>query len=655
MVRRGMRFKIVLAIVIIVSIFTILLEVMGVNFSKKMVEAQLFKDYQNYNKLVSETIMTRLNNYMQGILTVSENKNLKEAIDHPEYKEFMRDVQRSFQITDPFIKLTYMGTENARTIFFPKVDMDEEKTDSTHKAWYQQAIKADGVQWTQPYIDEITQETIITLMAAIKKDNKLVGVFGADIDFSFLRQYLIDTKYAKTGVSYIVSTETGNLILHSDPEVVNQVLEEQVWNLVSSKEDSFKVIRNQNGEKKLLLYNHIPSLGASLVTEIDYGEVTEVTDQMKKMILLFGIIAAVVLIGSGYVLATFIVDPIQKVTRAAEQIAEGDFDVQLSVKSNDEIGALSKSFQKTIDQLVNYQGYIDEMSDILHNIAEGDLNVSPKREYIGQFEKLKLNMEALQSNLSGTLLKILKSSGEVDISSNQVANASKSLSNGAVEQAGAIEELSASIAHVTEQIRINSKNAENAKERAEIATKEVSQSNHKMQEMMSAMEEINFKSSQISKIIKMIDDIAFQTNILALNAAVEAARAGETGKGFAVVADEVRNLATRSADAVKNTTSLINETIVAVNNGTEIAKQTSEALEKTSEAARETMLLIDEISVASDEQSQAMEQVNLGIEQTSSVVQMNAATAEQTASTSHELSEQSNLLKDLISQFKLKM
>lgn len=380
-------------------------------------------------------------------------------------------------------------------------------------------------------------------------------------------------------------------------------------------------------------------------------------DGMLSAVSYVAVITVVILTGAGVItiiISNRITKPIKRVTNAAQQIADGRFDVELKVKSKDEVGRLAKAFGLTVDRLVNYQGYIDEISDALHDLSRGNLNVELQREYSGQFKKLKDSIQALIGNLNSTLIQISESAEQVNKGAEQVSNGAQMLSQGTVEQAASTEELSASIAEVSEQIRLNSENAKAAREKAVIAGNELNDSNEHMNEMMTAMEKITQKSSEISKIIKIIEDIAFQTNILALNAAVEAAHAGSAGKGFAVVAEEVRNLAGKSATAAKNTTHLIEETINAVETGSTITGKTAASLSKSAGVTMEVLELIDNIARASEEQNMAIMQINQSIHQISSVVQTNAATAEESASASEELSGQANVLKEYISKFNLR-
>lgn len=317
----------------------------------------------------------------------------------------------------------------------------------------------------------------------------------------------------------------------------------------------------------------------------------------------------------------------------------------------DVVGIIVNSVNEIIS---NMEENILETSKSIEYMAAGDFSNELTGEFKGEFVKIKKSLLDISHAMNDTLWKIQISAGEVANGSDQVSNGSQLLSQGTVEQSSSIDELSATITDISSQIKRNAESASTVNTKAVNVGVKIEESNLQMQEMLDAMIKINDKSQEIGKIIKTIDDIAFQTNILALNAAVEAARAGSAGKGFAVVADEVRNLAQKSAEAAKNTTVLIQDSINAVDNGAKIANDTARALSIVVSDSNEMITTINQISIASNEQSQSIHQVTLGIDQISSVIQTNAATSEQSAAVSEELSQQAQTLQDLVGNFALK-
>ena len=352
-------------------------------------------------------------------------------------------------------------------------------------------------------------------------------------------------------------------------------------------------------------------------------------------------------------------EQVDKLVVNLERLSKGELYCDMSVGDADEdtqdVYTLFSNISANLHMSVNaIKGYIKDISSVLGEISAKNLNVEISAEYQGDFVALKDSINGIVQSLNEVMLDINVSADQVASGTQQVSGGSQEISQGATEQASAIEELTASVSQIAEQTRLNAASANEASQLTTSAKRDAEQGNEQMKAMQQAMADINEASASIGKIIKVIDDIAFQTNILALNAAVEAARAGAHGKGFAVVAEEVRNLAARSANAAKETTDLIEGSIRKAEAGTRIASETAGSLANIVRGVEKAAQLVGEIAQASNEQASAIMQVNRGIEQMSLVVQTNSATSEEAAAAAEELSSQAEMLKNMIGQFSLK-
>lgn len=380
----------------------------------------------------------------------------------------------------------------------------------------------------------------------------------------------------------------------------------------------------------------------------DLGQQAAVSEKIMIGVLVLSIVLSIFI---AVLIARGISRPVSELVQVAKKLADGDLSAKVTVTSKDEIGQLGDAFRETIQTL---NQYITDIKVKLARVEKGDLTITKDFEYKGDFVQLIKSIGGIVQFMNDTIAGMREASDQVASGSEQVSSGAQALAQGATEQASSTEELAASIAEISSQVEENAGHATKASENMDQVTSEIETCNQQMQQMVEAMSKIDDSSNQIGKIIKTIEDIAFQTNILALNAAVEAARAGDAGKGFAVVADEVRNLASKSAEAAKDTTVLIQNSTSEVENGSKIADETAKSLLRVVESAKVVSDTVEQISLATTKQSNAIQQINVGVEQISSVVQTNSATAEESAAASEELSGQAQTMRTLAAKFKLR-
>lgn len=355
---------------------------------------------------------------------------------------------------------------------------------------------------------------------------------------------------------------------------------------------------------------------------------------------------------SVYVIRRRVIAPLSGIEKEMREFSHGNLHSEFTLTPDtSEIGMVIDAIIKSKSEL---SLYIDDISRTTSELSNGNFAVICSQEYIGDFKQIKISIDEMIVRVSTAFENVREAAAQVTSGSEQVAGGAQNLAQGVAEQANVVDTLSTSIAEITAQVSENARSAENATEAASSAASIIELSNGHMQRLMLAMNDISGRSREISKIIKAIDDIAFQTNILALNAAVEAARAGEAGKGFAVVADEVRNLASKSAEAADSTTALIEASVQSIASGVSLAEKTAAELTGAVSGVRSTSEIIGQISIAANEQVAALSQITDGVEQIGAVVLTNSATSQQSAAASEELLSQANLMRELISHFELR-
>lgn len=504
---------------------------------------------------------------------------------------------------------------------------------------------------------------VMDLRRAIQASGKYVGYATMTADSQKTAEYIDsarkESETMEDGLAYLKEHFTG------DQQLVTE-FENKMYSIRDARDKVYEyAMNNRNEDASALFFSQVMPgyIEANNALEKIYDNATTSADanyegaEHAKVLSIITLSAvallaiAVTILLSLYIIKS-LTKPIAEIEQAAIALASGNLDVSVQYESKDELGSLSDQIRMMAN---NLKSIITDEDYLLGELSRGNFNISSKNQdlYVGQFQSIIKSMHEIRMKLSETLLQINESADQVAGGSEQVSDGAQALSQGATEQASSVEELAATVNEISVQVKTSADNAVEASGKANGLGEKMTISNGQMSELLKAMKDISNSSNEIGKIIKTIEDIAFQTNILALNAAVEAARAGAAGKGFAVVADEVRNLASKSAEASKSTSSLIEGSLRAVENGTRIADETAKSLVEAVEGAKDVAQTIDKISEASKEQASSIVQVSQGIDQISSVVQTNSATAEESAAASQELSGQAQMLKQFVGRFQL--
>lgn len=537
---------------------------------------------------------------------------------------------------------------------------DKDKCDQLNQA----LLSADGVYNAGIIISPASGKQIISMYRAVFDENgSPIGLGGIGIYTDGLASKLneLPMNGFENSDYYLVNVGTGEYIFHPNKDKVATIAEEQyIIDLIGSLKNSGEMVTDSftysDGGNRVAAYTYMNDQDWVFIISDSSSEVMDSAVSMRIQLIVVSIICMAVLTLWVYLVVHNLMLPLKRVEKAAQKLENIDLksadEVRDLMKSPDEVGTIATAI---VDMSESLRNATADVGRILSELANENLAVDVDQNsqyYTGDFSELAGSLATIRDKLSGVISDIYKSADDVSSGSEQVAAGAQVLSQGSVEQSASVEKLAENISNIEKQVQHNSEKCENARELMDKTAQFLDGVNVKMASLTEAMNNINETSGKISNIIGAIEDIAFQTNILALNAAIEAARAGAAGKGFAVVADEVRTLAGKSAEAVGNTTMLIESSVKAANNGAEITAQTAEAIKTLNEYTESVKEIVGSITESCRSQTEMVENIHSDIGKISAVVQSNSATAEQSAASSEELSGQAETLKELVSRFR---
>ena len=521
--------------------------------------------------------------------------------------------------------------------------------------FYKQAQESKTASATLPTENPDTGKGSFYMTVPILDGDRFLGIVTTEISTEVFNELDMST-LGYENVFFDVLDNQNNFVYSNNPDAkgknLGDLIGQKYNDMLVEKMQSKEAFFQRDGQVRYYVPLQIEGVDWWVQTAMTIPHFDQERNQLLFVLILSEVIIFILVQIINFVRISNALKPLKKISEVGKEVAGGNFDVEIHYPHKDEIGELSRSISEVIGRS---KKIVFDLRDRLDAMAGGNFTENlESEEYVGDYAPLLESLKHIQEDMNRTLQEVHASSVQVLSSAEQVNTGAQSLSQGATEQASSIEELSANMQDISHSIQASTKTAGEAYKLQGEAGVAVLQSNEKMEEMRKAMDDITAKSNEISKIIKTIDDIAFQTNILSLNAAIEAARAGAAGKGFAVVADEVGNLAQKSAKAAQNTGLLIEETIEAVEKGAKITEETAESLNSVSKSTEEVNTLIEKISSASSKDLEGITSLNQGLQQISSVVQANSATAEQSAAASEELTGQANKMNELVERFQLK-
>ncbi len=652
--------KIVIVFVIVAAVVTFMVGNISLSAQKNDLEMQskaaayqLELFFEEYTTVVEQMA---LNTDVQTLLEeTGPGANITES---ERYATVFNSMKKTVAADSDNIQAVWVGDIDANVATQSDGYTSGSDFEITERAWYK-AVEEEKTILTDAYVDASTGNVILSAATPVYDQNgpNIIGVAGVDVALNHINELLPEYKIGNNGF-VILATSEGNVIYHPNTDNQQKSLSElnadkTLIQAVEGGKDT-SVHYSADGKSK---YGYVGRIGSTDYLTISCLPASEYFASLIRciiIVLLLVIAGIVVIIITIRHLATQLTKPIVALNDVAQELAEGNLDVILDIASENEIGELADSIQKTVDRLKEYINYIDEISSVLDRLADGKLKFTLKYDYAGEFAKVKTALLHISGSFEQMIEDIIDSSTQVSIGADELSKAAQNIAEGAMTQAASVQELVATTDSVSQQVEENTEDAQKSATETSRVTHMMQDSREQMNQMMEAMNKITETSNEVVSIIKTIEDIADQTNLLALNASIEAARAGEAGKGFAVVASEIGSLADDSSKAANNTRDLIEISLQQIDRGSSLAQNVVQSMQDVLDAVEEVNGMIGKSAENNEAQNQSMEQIRVGIEDISKGVEDNSASAEEASATSQELAAQAATLEELVKRFDLK-
>lgn len=608
-----------------------------------------------------------LEQYTKSTEQLSVNPEIKSVMQEITAGDDILQAQNMDTVMDNLIKIANTDKENVMAVWISDLDasalaqsdgfISEEGWDITGRGWYG-CITGKKTVLAEPYVDSSTGKLILSAASPVYDDatGEVLGAVGMDIALDHMTEIMSEYKIGRKGYMLLLS-ESGTFLYHPQTDIIQKNINdvnvsENVRNAIASKTNVFLKYK-VDGLTKYGSLQYAGDTGYVVLSNMPMSEYYSVLVAM--------IFALIIIFAAGIVMialsikksADKLTKPILELNHTAQQLAAGNLDVDIHITSEDEIGELGNSFQKTVDRLKEYIAYIDETAQVLSQIADGKLRIDLQYDYVGEFQKIKTALLNISDSMNQVMVGINDSAERVSLGANELASASQVLAEGAQAQAASIEEISATTTTMADQVENSRRDAESSAQATAQAAVMIEENQEKMKLMIDAMNKIQETSRQVVGIIQTIEDIASQTNLLSLNASIEAARAGEAGRGFAVVADEIGKLAQESSKAANNTRELIEISMEEITKGNTIANGAMDSLKESVNAVNNVNEMIQNSAGVAVIQAESMRQLQIGIDEITHSIQDNSAASQETSATSEELASQAEMLNKMVQKFEL--